>query len=443
MSIAQRVSKLLHRDHRHALAAAALVATVGGAVIDLPGDSLHAADNWPRWRGPADQGSTAAGDYPAKWDIAAGTNIAWKTPLPGKGTSTPIVWGDRIYLTSPADGNDAVLAFGLADGKPLWQTPLGPERPGKHRNGSGSNPSPLTDGESVYVFFKSGTLAALNSADGKPRWQTNLINKFGKEQLYWDLGTTPALTEKLVVVAMMHGGESYVVAFDKKTGEQVWKTPRTYKTPVENDHGYTTPIVIRHDGKEAVLVWGAEHLTAYAADDGKLLWSCGDFNPGGAKNWVAVSSPVVVGDVAVVPYGRGSRLHGIKLGGSGDVTATHRLWSRQDTGTFVPTPAAADGKAILVRDGGEIEAIDPLTGKTAWKGALPKASAKFYASPAVAGGKIYAAREDGMVFVATADEKCELLLQNDAGERIAASPVPVGGKILLRTEKHLICVGTK
>ncbi|HEX8912605.1 MAG TPA: PQQ-binding-like beta-propeller repeat protein [Humisphaera sp.] len=427
---------------RCVLAGAVLLAMTSAAAALAAEPQAVASSNWPRWRGPSDQGSSdLAGDYPAKWDITTGTNVAWKVELPGKGTSTPAVWGERVFVTTPADGDDAVLALNLADGKEAWRAKLGPERPGKHRNGSGSNPSPATDGTGVFVFFKSGTLAALDADTGKVRWKTNLLNTFGKEQLYWDLGTSPALTADNVVMAMMHGGESYVVALDKRTGQQKWKTPRNYKTPIEGDHGYTTPIVVRHAGKEAVLVWGAQHLTAYDAAEGTLLWTVGDFNPASNKNWVAVSSPVVVGDVAVVPYGRGTRLHGIKLGGTGDVTKTHRLWVREDTGTFVPTPAAAGGKAILVRDAGEVEAVDPLTGKTEWKGALPKSSSKFYASPAVAGGKIYAAREDGVVFVASADGKVELLGQNDLGERVAASPVPLaGGRVLLRGEKHLVCV---
>jgi len=257
--------------------------------------------NWPRWRGPGDNGSIARGTYPAKWDT---TNILWKVPVPGKGCSTPIVWDKRIFLTAPSNGLDTVLAFDWS-GKPLWQTTLGPEEAGKHRNGSGSNPSPATDGSAVFAYFKSGMLAALD-LDGAVRWQTNLVTGFGPDTLYWDQGTSPVLTRQYVVIARMHHGESWLAAFDKATGLMRWKVPRDYETPVEGDHAYTSPIVIEQQGKEAILVWGAEHVTAYA-NTGKLLWFCGGFNPDKVANWPAVASPVVAGHVVVVASGRADR----------------------------------------------------------------------------------------------------------------------------------------
>ena len=242
---------------------------------------------------------------------------------------------------------------------------------------------------------------------------------------------------------MMHPGESWLAAFDKITGELHWKVARNYTTPTEGDHSYATPILMQHEGKEALLVWGAQHLTAHAAADGKVLWSVGDFNPESKNNWVVVGSPVIAGDTVVVPYGRGSRLHGIKLGGVGDVTATHRAWLRQNTGTFVPTPAEYKGRVYLGRDHGEIECIDPATGKTLWSDALPKDKSSYYSSPTLADGKLYFAREDGVIFVARVEGKFELLAENDMGERIIAAPVPVANRLLLRGEKHLFCVAVK
>jgi outer membrane protein assembly factor BamB len=394
---------------------------------------------WLSWRGPGDKGSTAQGAYPASCDA---TNILWKAPLPGKGCSTPIVFDNRIFLTAPIDGSDGVVALDWS-GKTIWQTKLGPEEAGKHRNGSGSNPSPVCDGKAIFAYFKSGTLAATDLS-GKVRWQTNLVAGFGPDSLYWDQGTSPVLTKDLVVIARMHHGESWLAAFDKTTGQMRWKLPRNYETPVEGDHAYTTPLVIEHQGKEALLVWGAQHLTAHAASDGKLLWTCGGFNPQEVKFWPAVASPVVAGDVGVIAHGRADRgqprLYGIRLGGAGDVTATHKLWERDDTGTFVPTPAAYGGKIYLVRDRGEVECLDPATGKTLWKDAFPKASSNYYASPLVANGLLYGIREDGVVFVARVDGKFELLSENPMGERIIASPVAVGNRLLIRGERHLYCL---
>ncbi|HWE96827.1 MAG TPA: PQQ-binding-like beta-propeller repeat protein [Tepidisphaeraceae bacterium] len=424
----------------HAFSKCLLLAAIFMFLVPLARADTPA--NWPRWRGPHDDGSNDIGTYPVKWD--ANTNLLWKIALPGKGCSTPIVQDGRILLTAPADGQDAVLAYDWA-GKTLWQTTIGVDRKGQHQNGSGCNPSPATDGKNVFVYFKSGDLAGL-TLDGKLLWKTNLQQRFGKDTLYWDLGTSPVLTEKDVIIAVMHHGGSYLAAFDKLTGDLHWKVARDYPTPDEGDHSYATPIVYREAGKESILVWGGQHLTSHDSADGSILWTVGDFNPQSHSNWVVVASAMIAGDMAIVPYGRGSCVHGIKLGGTGDMTATNRIWKREDTGCFVPSPAAYKGKVYLLRDRGEIECLDPATGKKLWSGALPKGHSSYYSSPALADGKIYAAREDGTVFVArVAGEQggFEVLSANDMGERIIAAPVPVANKLLIRGEGHLFCVGAE
>jgi outer membrane protein assembly factor BamB len=408
-------------------------------MIPAYGDSANASPSqWPRWRGPLDNGSASSGAYPERWSESQ--NLLWKTELPGKGCSTPIVWNHTLYVTAPVEGSDALLALDW-QGKPLWKTCLGPETPGKHRNGSGCNPSPVTDGKAVFVSFKSGNLAAVD-LQGKILWQTNLVEQYGKPNLYWDYGISPILTAECVIVANLHHGDSWLAAFDKASGQLRWKVPRNYQTPVEGDHGYSTPLLISHEGREAIVVLGGEHLTAHDARDGRVLWSVGAFNPEAKNNWVPVGSPVAVGDTVVVPYGRGARLHGIRLGGSGDVTASHRAWLREDTGSFVPTPAATNGKIFLGRDRGELECIDAATGLTLWSGALPKDKSSYYSSPTFADGKLYFAREDGVVFVTKAVENFDLLSENPMGERIIAAPVPVDGRLFIRGEKHLFCIGT-
>jgi outer membrane protein assembly factor BamB len=418
---------------------------IGSLLLSAALSSLYAvaafaeSGQWPRWRGPNDNGSAGAGAYPERWSEQE--NLLWKTELPGKGCSTPVVWERNLYLTAPVDGADALLALDW-NGKTRWKTVFGPETAGKHRNGSGCNPSPATDGQAVYVLYKSGTLAAVDLA-GKIRWQTNLIEKYGKPNLYWDYGISPVLTADNVIVANLHHGESWLAAFDKASGELKWKVDRTFQTPVEGDHSYATPVVVTHQGREIIVVLGGERLTAHDARDGSTVWTVSDFNPEAKNNWVAVGSPVPVGETLVVPYGRGARLHGIRLGGSGDVTASHRAWTREDTGSFVPTPAASAGRVFLGRDRGELECIDPVTGRTLWSGALPKDKSSYYSSPTVADGKLYFAREDGVVFVTRAGENFELLSENPMGERIIAAPVPVDGRLFIRGEKHLFCIGTK
>ena len=208
--------------------------------------------DWRSWRGPLGNGSVELGNYPVKFDAE---QYMWRTELPGKGCSTPILLHELIYLTSPAEGNNALLCYDL-HGAEKWRAVFGKENAGKHRNGSGSNASPVTDGKGVFVFFKSGTLAAVE-LDGQVRWKTDLVERFGKDTLYWDHGTSPVLTEKYVIMARMHHGESWLAAFDKATGDIAWKVARNYTTPTECDHGYATPLVIQHDRKEAILVWGA------------------------------------------------------------------------------------------------------------------------------------------------------------------------------------------
>ncbi len=394
------------------------------------------AGRWPSWRGPESRGSTQSGGTAVEW--SATKNLAWKVELPGKGCSTPIVWDAHIIVTAPDDGQDAVLDFD-PDGKERWRATVGKARGGKHRNGSGSNPSAVTDGDGIFVYYRSGNLARVDF-DGKVEWRTNLQERFGKDTLWWDIGTSPVLTAKHVVVAVMHEGEGFLVAFDKKNGDLGWKVDRKFDCAVEGDHSYTTPIVVRRDGREVILVWGAEHLTGHAAADGKLLWSCGGFNPQRASNRPTIASVVVAGDMVVAPFDRGSKLAGVRLGGRGDVTETHRAWTVDGKSAFVPSPAVANGKVYVVRDRGEVVCVNPETGDTIWSGQLPKHRAKYYSSPLVAGDKLYAPREDGVIFVAGVKSGLELLAENDMEELVVASPVPLGNRLLLRGAKHLFCV---
>jgi outer membrane protein assembly factor BamB len=401
------------------------------------------APDWRSWRGPQGSGSIEQGNYPVRF----GTDrLLWRTELPGKGCSTPILLNEMIYLTSPVDANDALLCYD-SHGCEKWRAVFSKENPGKHRNGSGCNASPVTDGKAVFVYFKSGAFAAVD-LDGKVRWKTDLVERFGKDTLFWDHGTSPVLTDRYVVMARMHQGESWLAAFDKETGEMAWKVARNYSTPTECDHGYATPLVIQHKGRESILVWGAEHLTIHNATDGQVSWLCGNFNPDANKLWPTIATPVIVGDMVVIAYGRNDRgiprLYGIRLTGTGDVTQTNHVWKRDDVGTFVPTPALYKGRVILVRDRGEVACIEPATGKTIWEGAFPKNRANFYASPLIAGDKLYAPREDGTVFVASvANDKFDLLSENDMAESVIGSPVPALNCILIRGERHLFCVDSE
>lgn len=411
------------------------------AVLVLPAVSKVFADDWPSWRGPTGNGSTSTGDYPTAWNVEG---VSWKFSLPGKGSSTPIIWKDRIYLTTPDEGQDAVLTLDL-QGKKMWLTRLGAQSPPKHRTlSSGCNGSPITDGKGIFVYFRSGRLSTLD-LDGSVRWTVDLAAEFGPEKLYWDSGTSPVLTDDCVILSRLHQGDSWIAGFDKTTGTLRWQQKRNYDVPSENDNGYTTPVFFQYQGRTAFLIWGGDHLTAHSAVDGSLLWTCDQFNPEGKANWPAIASPVISGNLAIVPVGRDDRprqghLYAIGLDGSGDVTNTHRVWQRDDIGVFVSSPVVYKERVYLLRPRGDIVCLDPDTGSTIWTGSLPRASATFYASPVIANGVLYAAREDGVVFAVRVEDKFELLSENPMGERIIASPAVADGLLLLRGDEHLFCV---
>ncbi|HIL71068.1 MAG TPA: Pyrrolo-quinoline quinone [Verrucomicrobia bacterium] len=404
-------------------------------------NAVTSSSNWPAWRGASANGATASGEYPVKWTV---DEVDWKVALPGKGGSTPIVWQDVIYLTTPSDEEDAVMAIDF-EGKVLWQTRLGIASAPRHRSlGSSCNSSPVTDGQSIFVYYRSGRFASLDF-NGTVQWSVDLTEPFGPEKLFWDQGSSPVVTDDYVILTRMHEGESWIAGFDKKSGVLKWRELRNFQTPRENNNGYSTPLLFKQSGKNAVMVWGADHLTAHDANGGNVLWTCGGFNPDGTEYWPAIATPIIYKDIAVIPVGRDdrsgqARIHGIRLGGEGDITDSHRAWKREDLGVFVPTLAESKGRVYLLRNRGGVACLNPTTGATIWSAQLPKHRAPYYSSPVIANGLLYAAREDGVVFVARVGEKFELLSENPMNERIVASPVPVRDCLLLRGDKHLFCI---
>jgi outer membrane protein assembly factor BamB len=395
------------------------------------------ADDWPQWRGANANGVAAPGAYPVKFSADEG--IGWKVALPGLGMSTPAVWGEQIFVTCGIDGQDGVVAYDFA-GQELWRKTLGPERAGRNQNASGANPSPATDGKHLVVYYKSGALACLDLA-GNVTWQKNLQQEYGKDTLWWDLSTSPVIVGDRVVIAVMQEGTSYLAAFALKDGEVVWKESRQYTRPRESDQAYTTPLVAQLDGRDAIITFGADHLTSNDAATGKLLWDKGDdlsFNPRDQGMWRVIASPVIDGDILIAPFGRGSLLSGEKLSAAG----AERLWENAGRGAApeCPTPAAQEGRAYLLMDTGNVKCLEVATGKEVWSGALPRNRAKYYASPVLAGGRLYCPREDGKLFVVAAADKFELLAENDMGEKLIASPVPVRNGLLVRGAENLFWI---
>ena len=239
--------------------------------------SLARADqSWPQWRGVEQNGVAAGGDYPTQWDETSG--VAWSIELPGTGGSTPVVGNSTAYLTTGVDGKNMLMAIDTGSGSVKWQVALGQDRGNKHRKGSGSNPSAVLDGNLIFAYFRSGDLACVDT-DGVVKWQTNLQERYGEDTLWWDLGSSPTVTESAVVVAVMQSGPSYLVAFDKQSGDVVWKQERMLDAPREAAQSYITPLVVEVDGRSVIAVMGADHLTLHAADSGEELGRLGGFNP--------------------------------------------------------------------------------------------------------------------------------------------------------------------
>ncbi|MHC4875796.1 MAG: outer membrane protein assembly factor BamB family protein [Planctomycetota bacterium] len=417
-------------NHHKLLLSVALISLVSVA-------DVH-ADNWPAWRGPTGDGVAPAGEFPISW---SGTkNIAWKIELPGRGASTPIVWGDSIFLTYGKDGKN-VLACLSRSGEERWSVDVGEERAGKHKKASGSNPSCATDGSAVYAYFKSGDLAAVNF-DGSVIWHHNLQDMYGEDTLWWDLGTSPVLTKDVAIVAVMQTGPSYLAAFDKKSGKVAWKQDRNVPAPSEAAQSYSTPIVTTIDGKERIFVLGADHVTAHDASSGKELWRVGGLNPDQEQYFRSISSPVLAGSTLVAPYARGNTVTGINLGGKGDVTKSHVKWTKASMGADVPTPTVKGSRVFVCRDKGVVSELDAATGKVVNEVELEKNRARFSASPVLVGDRLYVVREDGKCFVLSIAGGLKLIGSNelDEDEFVVATPVFVDGQILLRTYDRLYCI---
>ncbi len=407
-----------------------------------------ADDGWPMWRGASQNGVAQGSEFPTRWSNENG--VAWEVVVPGKGSSTPVVSGNSSFMTSGIDGKNVVLSIDLTNGKVLWETPLGSDRGNKHKKGGGSNPSAVSEGDQVFAYFRSGDLGCVG-VDGKVRWHVNLQDMFGEDTLWWDLGSSPMLTDNAVVIAVMQSGPSYLVAFDKESGAVIWKQDRMLGAPEEAAQSYSTPLAVTINGKDAIAVMGADHLTLHDAGDGDLLGKLGGFNPTDHKYFRSISSPVADGNLIVCPYARGEsvtcvRMDQVAAGKGTDAIA----WFRDDLGSDVPTPAIKDGRVYLVGDGnafkGNVACLDLNTGKTIWTIQLPKSRIGLSSSPLIAGDNLYVTAEDATTHVIgpISSDQPKLLSSNpldDDEPFTVASLIPIGKSLLLRSKSHLYRIG--
>lgn len=405
------------------------------------------AQDWTSWRGPNGNGSAQGTGYPTEWSADSG--ITWKTTIPGIGASSPIVSSGHIFLTSTANNTNQVTCLTM-EGKVEWTKSLGESIEGKQgKDGTGANPSPVTDGKHVFVYFKSGDVGCFDFA-GTLLWETNVFQRFApvtSKTLWWDLGTSPVLTRNAVVITMMHSGPSYLAAFRPHDGELLWKQDRKTDAPREAAQSYTTPIVTTNpDGQEVIVVTGADYVTAHDAKDGKELWRVGSLNPESNEYFRSISSSVSNGEVVVAPYARGDSLTTIRLGKLAD-GQSRIAWDRTKTSADVPTPVIHGDRIFVLRDTkkarGTIDCINLKTGDVIWTGKLPPHRSTYRASPIYADGHLYMVRQDGRVFVVdAAGDQFKLVAENKIVDaHTVSTPAFVDGKILLRAGETLYCIG--
>lgn len=414
---------------------------------------------WPQWRGPSGQGYVDDSRVPLEWSV--NKNLLWKTPLPGSGHSTPVIWGDRAFLTcANRDGSERiVLCVRTRDGKILWNQSVykgAPER--THQTNTHASPSCVTDGERVYAFFGTPGLYCFD-LDGKPLWHRS----FGvfTSETGWGVGASPVLFGNLVIqncdnsgpdfapkgVAKNDCAASELVALDKVSGKVVWRTPRN------QGHGYSTPVLIPtpNDRLDLVLngpmgVWGYDPKT------GKEIWHC-ERHPDDERNKFGESIPVFNKELLFAPAGRESGfLQAIKLGGKGDLTNSGLVWELRRKGIRDVGSPVLVGEYLIFADGrsATLSVHDVKTGQQSYFERSPgskggKGGKGFYASPIVLNGKVLALRQDGVTFVLEPGAQLKIVGQNTLsdGTDFSASPAVADGRLFLRSQTHLYCVGTK
>lgn len=422
--------------------------------------AVFAQTYWPQWRGPHGSGVSAEKDLPEQW--SATQNLRWKTAIPGRGHSSPIVWGNRIFLTTDIEGDvmpgakavhhvrkgetwvhpDStsgnrkhtlkVLCLDRETGKILWERVAyeGQVLDDRHRKNTYASSTPVSDGRFVYAFFEAEGLYCYDFA-GKLIWKTN-VGKIAKMGM--GPGTSPVLHENLLFLQcdLEDGGPglSFLAAIDKRTGREVWRVKRDHRKT------HATPILVRTGNRTELITNGAETVVAYDPATGKELW-----RSEGVKGHAIPSAVAGLGMVFVTAGYPTKRAIGIKLGGAGDLTGTPFVaWSHDKGTAYVTSPILYGDYLYLVSDKGILTCIDARTGQLKYEGGRVPTPATFSASAVAFNGKLFLTSEDGDTFVIKAGPTHEVLGANSLGEPVLASPAIAGGMIFIRGEKNLYCI---
>lgn len=394
-----------------------------------------AAENWPGWRGPNGNGHSGERGLPVTW--SATENVRWKTPLPGPGMSSPVVWGDRVFLTQSLDREGrrrALLCFDRKTGKQLWEGVTeyaGTEStyPGEPHYASAS---PVTDGERVVCSFGSAG-AVCYDMRGKELWRRDL----GKAEHIWGNASSPVLHGNLAILLFGPGERTFLVALDKRTGKDVWRVDE----PGGQAGGdaatwigtWSTPTLARLGGRNELLVCWPLRLQSYDPKTGAPLWSCRGLGR------LVYTSPLVTPEIIVAMSGFGGPYMAVRTGGSGDVTETHRLWHFERSTQRVGSGVIVGEHVYILNENGIAQCIELKSGKTLWN---ERAGGRTWGSMVAAEGRLYATDQRGETLVLAAKPHFEVLSRNPLGEKSQSTPAISGGDIFIRTYGHLWCIGT-
>jgi outer membrane protein assembly factor BamB len=423
----------------------ALIALVAACICPA------AAENWPQWRGPRGDSTSQEQDLPLVWSERRG--LVWKVDLPEWGTSTPAVWDDAIFVTTQVDDQLLLLRLARENGAVVWTREVGRaetprEAPARsvqkfHQLHNNASPSPVTDGELVVVHFGNGDLAAYD-LDGKQLWKHNLQDEYGKYSIWWGHANSPVLYDKLVISVCMQDSlagvaeplsPSYLVAHDKRTGKEKWKSRRMTGADAEQCDAYTTPVLYRAAGRWELAVMGGNQLDAYDPQTGEQLW----YLPGviGGRT---ITGPTAGAGMVFATEGMRKDLLAVKAGGTGKLPNRAVVWKDADATPDSCCPVLWGDLLFTVNDDGVAKCYDVPTGHQQWKKRL---TGNFKASPLAAEGRIYFLNMAGLATVVAASNRYEKLAENQLDDATTASPAVAGGRIYIRGRKHLYAIEKK
>ena len=396
----------------------------------LMSQAVTKAQNWPQWRGPNGDGTSSETNLPTQWDSEK--NVLWKSPVPGIGHSSPIVWGDRLFTITakPESQEKILLCYDTKNGDLLWQViVLKTKLENKHNDNSFASGTPATDGTYIYVSFLDGEYVTVAAYDftGKQIW----LQRPGTFSSPHGYSCSPVLYKDKVIINGDSKGDSFVAALSRTDGHTIWKVP--HNNPA---HSFSTPIFREIAGRMQMIFCGNKEITSYNPDDGSRYW----FVSGPSEDFC--SSPVYnekSGLLLISSAWPQRHLLAIKPDGNGDVTGSHVVWRSTEGAFYVPSPISVGEYLLSTMMNGQVHCIEAATGKILWKENLGKQ----YASPVLVNGLVYMPNDAGVITIIKPGPTFESIAKNSIGETMFASPAISNGRIYLRGANHIFCIGLK